>query len=392
MKHNLMDAKDLLCKMIDYETITPNECGIYKLLLSVLDSTSLNKAYKTHILEQENHNVKNLFFMLLPESASMNSLDSLTHICFAGHVDVVPPGEGWECNPFKSSIKDGYIYGRGAQDMKGGIAAFMCAIRDFLNDAKSNIAISILLTSDEEGDGIYGTKIMLDSLKEQNLLPDFAIIAEPTSIHKTGDMIKHGRRGSINGTLHIQGKQGHVAYPQKCINPIELLGSKLGQLAGVNLDNGNSDFDSSKLVITDIRSGMEVVNVTPNDLKIMFNVRNSPLSNKDTITKYIADIMQEVPYTLNLTQSAKPFITDTNNEHIILLQEAIRLKGIDSTLSTSGGTSDARFFGEFGVPCVELGVPNDRIHAINERVKCEDLQMLYEIFLAFLHNANKEKK
>ena len=215
--------------------------------------------------------------------------------------------------------------------------------------------LSILLTSDEEGEGIYGTKFMLEELKKRDLLPHSCIVAEPTSINRTGDMLKIGRRGSINGTLIIEGKQGHVAYPQKCINPIELLGSKLGALAGIELDNGDSHFAPSKLVITDIRSGMEVVNVTPQNLKIMFNVRNSPLSNEDSIRTYIKEVFKEIPYELSLKTNSLPFITDSQSALIALLRESIkRVADITPSLSTSGGTSDARFFAQYGIDVVEL--------------------------------------
>lgn len=245
--------------------------------------------------------------------------------------------------------------------------------------------LSILLTSDEEGEGTYGTKIMLETLQKRHLLPHCCIVAEPTSTHHTGDTIKIGRRGSINGTLIIEGKQGHAAYPQKCLNPIELLGSRLGFLAGVNLDNGNSYFEPSKLVITDIRGGMEVVNVTPQNLKIMFNVRNSPLSDESSIRIYVESTLATLPYTLTLKTSSLPFITESNTELVKSLNAVIEAKvGKKAELSTSGGTSDARFFSAFGVKVVELGVPNDRIHAINERVKIDDILILHDIFIDFL--------
>ena len=245
----------------------------------------------------------------------------------------------------------------------------------------------------KKGEGTYGTRIMLETLQKRHLLPHCCIVAEPTSTHHTGDTIKIGRRGSINGTLIIEGKQGHVAYPQKCLNPIELLGSRLGLLAGVNLDNGDNYFEPSKLVITDIRGGMEVVNVTPQNLKIMFNVRNSPLSNEDSIRNYIEGVLDTLPYTLTLKTSSLPFITQSNTELVKSLNAVIEIKvGKKAELSTSGGTSDARFFSAFGVKVVELGVPNDRIHAINERVKIDDILILHDIFIDFLAVFNKSAK
>ncbi len=383
----------LLQELIKRPSITPQECGIYEIILDKLNSLIQKEHIDTFIIEQEKEGVKNLFYLIAPKGADKSNLH---HFCFAGHIDVVPTGEGWEFEPFCGTQDEKYIYGRGTQDMKGGISAFICAVCNILeshNTSSLPIMLSILLTSDEEGEGIYGTKFMLEELKKRDLLPHSCIVAEPTSINRTGDMLKIGRRGSINGTLIIEGKQGHVAYPQKCINPIELLGSKLGALAGIELDNGDSHFAPSKLVITDIRSGMEVVNVTPQNLKIMFNVRNSPLSNEDSIRTYIKEVFKEIPYELSLKTNSLPFITDSQSALIALLRESIkRVADITPSLSTSGGTSDARFFAQYGIDVVELGVPNDKIHAINERVKISDVSTLHDVFVDFLQSYIKSAK
>ena len=380
----------LLKDLVKLPSITPQECGIYTMIKEKFSQIQ-TPLLENLVIEQENNGVKNLFYLFYPKGADISVLP---HLCFAGHIDVVPTGENWQYEPFSAKEVDGYIYGRGTQDMKGGVSAFVSAICQSLkSQSLENCMLSILLTSDEEGDGIYGTKIMLETLQKRSLLPDCCIVAEPTSTHHTGDTIKIGRRGSINGTLIIEGKQGHVAYPQKCLNPIELLGSKLGLLAGVNLDNGNSYFEPSKLVITDIRGGMEVVNVTPQNLKIMFNVRNSPLSNEDSIRNYIEGVLDTLPYTLTLKTSSLPFITESNTELVKSLNAVIETKvGKKAELSTSGGTSDARFFSAFGVKVVELGVPNDRIHAINERVKIDDILILHDIFIDFLAVFKKSAK
>ena len=380
----------LLKDLVKLPSITPQECGIYTMIKEKFSQIQ-TPLLESLVIEQENNGVKNLFYLFYPKGADIGALP---HLCFAGHIDVVPAGENWQYEPFSAKEVDGYIYGRGTQDMKGGVSAFVSAICQSLkSQSLENCMLSILLTSDEEGEGTYGTKIMLETLQKRSLLPDCCIVAEPTSTHHTGDTIKIGRRGSINGTLIIEGKQGHVAYPQKCLNPIELLGSKLGLLAGVNLDNGNSYFEPSKLVITDIRGGMEVVNVTPQNLKIMFNVRNSPLNNEDSIRNYIEGVLETLPYTLTLKTSSLPFITESNTELVKSLNAVIETKvGKKAELSTSGGTSDARFFSAFGVKVVELGVPNDRIHAINERVKIDDILILHDIFIDFLAIFKKSAK
>ena len=380
----------LLKDLVKLPSVTPQECGIYTMIKEKFSQIQ-TPLLESLVIEQENNGVKNLFYLFYPKGADIGALP---HLCFAGHIDVVPAGENWQYEPFSAKEVDGYIYGRGTQDMKGGVSAFVSAICQSLeSQSLVDCMVSILLTSDEEGEGTYGTRIMLETLQKRHLLPHCCIVAEPTSTHHTGDTIKIGRRGSINGTLIIEGKQGHVAYPQKCLNPIELLGSRLGLLAGVNLDNGDNYFEPSKLVITDIRGGMEVVNVTPQNLKIMFNVRNSPLSNEDSIRNYIEGMLDTLPYTLTLKTSSLPFITQSNTELVKSLNAVIETKvGKKAELSTSGGTSDARFFSAFGVKVVELGVPNDRIHAINERVKIDDILILHDIFIDFLAVFNKSAK
>lgn len=267
MQTNKNNAIKVLQQLIAYPTITPQECGIYAYIKEILSDFE--------ILEFEKEGVKNLFLykdLGAKNAESQNKKSQKTHLCFAGHIDVVPPGEGWASEPFSPTIKEGFLYGRGAQDMKAGVAAFLCAIREFVDCLESqslqtaqdssdstlqrfNGILSVLLTSDEEGAAIFGTKYTLECLKERDFLPHFAIVAEPTSVEKFGDMIKVGRRGSINGILRVFGKQGHVAYPKKCVNPVELIAPYLSQIAGYELDKGSAEFEPSKLVITDIRGG-----------------------------------------------------------------------------------------------------------------------------------------
>ncbi|EES89752.1 succinyl-diaminopimelate desuccinylase [Helicobacter canadensis] len=372
-----MQSVEMLKKLVSYPTITPKECGIYEYIKDFLSD------FKA--LEFEKEGIKNLF--LYKEFG-----DCKTHLCFGGHIDVVPTGEGWESDPFIPTQKGEYLFGRGVQDMKGGVAAFLCAIREFI-DSKGcfNGILSVLLTSDEEGEAIFGTKYVLEELQKLDLLPKYAIVAEPTSVNRFGDMIKIGRRGSINGKLTILGKQGHVAYPSKCINPVELIAPILSKIAGFNMDGGSEEFESSKIVITDIRGGMEVVNVTPNDLKIMFNIRNSPQTSLQDIEDYLENLLRDIPHHLELKQSSKPFLTNSSNFIVKKLLESLQntLK-ITPTLSTSGGTSDARYFAEYGVKVVECGVCNDTIHSVNERVKISEIEELKAVFVELLQIFNKE--
>ncbi|WP_297570306.1 succinyl-diaminopimelate desuccinylase [uncultured Helicobacter sp.] len=392
---------EVLKQLIAYPTITPQECGIYAYIKEILSDFE--------ILEFEKEGVKNLFLykdLGAKNAESQNKKSQKTHLCFAGHIDVVPPGEGWASEPFSPTIKEGFLYGRGAQDMKAGVAAFVCAIREFVDCLESqslqtaqdssdstlqrfNGILSVLLTSDEEGAAIFGTKYTLECLKERDFLPHFAIVAEPTSVEKFGDMIKVGRRGSINGILRVFGKQGHVAYPKKCVNPVELIAPYLSQIAGYELDKGSAEFEPSKLVITDIRGGLEVVNVTPNDLKIMFNVRNSTQTSLEDLRQYLENLLSKIPHSLELNQSSKPFLTNKQSRIVQRIAKVLESKnGFAPKFSTSGGTSDARYFAEYGVSVVECGVCNDSIHSINERVRLSEVESLQNAFLTLLAQWN----
>lgn len=382
-----MNSSEILMNLIKYKTITPNECGIYNYIKSILSNFNFLD------LNANLDETKNIFFYKTPSCMDFfEAKKKFKHICFAGHVDVVPPGNNWECDPFIPTIKiendKHYIYGRGTQDMKGGIAAFLDSIINY-SKQKHNFIISILLTSDEEGVGTYGTKYAINELEKMNMLPDYAIVAEPTCSNFLGDFIKIGRRGSINGKITINGVQGHAAYPNKCINPVELLGSKLGDIAGYEFDLGDLHFAPSKMVITDIRGGIETSNVTPSTLKIMFNVRNSTNTNIDNIREYINKILKDIDFSCELTQSAFPFITQDSILIQKLQNSIVKVTKKIPKLSTDGGTSDARFFALKKIDVVELGVINDRIHAVNERVCIHDLNQLSLIFNEFLNLLNE---
>jgi succinyl-diaminopimelate desuccinylase len=262
--------------------------------------------------------------------------------------------------------------------MKSGVAAFLQTLKETKSFSGT---LSLLLTSDEEGDAVDGTIAVLEYLKRREFLPDFAIVAEPTCEENFGDAIKVGRRGSINGVLRVKGKQGHAAYPAKAINPVNLIAPILPKIAGVNLDSGDEFFEPSQFVITDIRAGIEVTNVTPNELKMMFNIRNSTNTTKDDIENFIKNNFKGLDYELELKQSSKPFITSTDTKVVKVLSDSIqKVTNLNPKYSTAGGTSDARFFAEFGVDVVEFGVKNDTIHAPNERVGIDEVESLYRVF------------
>jgi len=355
----------LFQKLLQYKSITPDDAGIFDFIDEYLGDT-------WQCIHFDVEDVKNRLYY-----KKFN--DNNDHLCFAGHVDVVPTGEGWSVDPFAAEVIDGVITARGTQDMKSGVASFLYACK---NAKEFNGTLSILLTSDEEGEGTYGTIKMIEHLEEINFLPTSAIVAEPTCEEVFGDAIKVGRRGSINGYFELKGKQGHAAYPEKAINPVHLIAPILPQIAGFNLDNGDEFFSPSKFVVTDIRSGMEVTNVTPNKLNMMFNVRNSTKTNQETIKKFIADKFQGLDYSLRLTQGSYPFVTDSNTDVVKKMQKSIQeICNINTKLSTAGGTSDARLFGQYKIPTVEFGVINDTIHAINERTSVKEVEKLSEVFI-----------
>lgn len=364
-----MHAKEFLMELLKFKSITPQDDGALNFIALELSH------FQVVFIEKEG--VRNL---LLTKEFSKEG----EHLAFGGHIDVVSAGEGWESHPFKPIEKEGFIYARGAQDMKSGLAAFLWAAK------KANFKgsrLSMLITSDEEGDAKYGTLELLKYMKEKQILPDYAVIAEATCVKKFGDSIKIGRRGSINGRLTIKGKQGHVAYPEKCINPIHDFAGVLKFLAGFDLDPGSAEFSPSKIVITDIRGGMQLHNVTPNDLKLMFNVRNSPDTSLEDVRNYIEKICEGLNYELELSQSSKPFLTDAQNKIVQKLNESVqKITSIVPELNTKGGTSDARYFAEFGVKVAEFGVCNDTIHAVNERVSVEEFEKLCLVFKDLIEN------
>ena len=357
-----MNVIELFKQFIESKSQTPDDGGMLEFIEHYLTGFTA--------IRMDKEGVKNLF--------AYRRFGEGPHLCFAGHVDVVPAGDGWTTDPYTATVIDGYIYGRGAQDMKSGLSAFTQALKDAEH---FNGTLSILLTSDEEGPGKFGTAVVLEYLKEHDLLPDAVVVAEPTCEKIFGDAIKVGRRGSINGVLELKGKQGHAAYPEKAINPIHKIALVLPKIAGAFLDQGDEYFAPSQLVITDIRSGIETTNVSPGKLKMMFNVRNSTKTDKASIEAFIAHHFAGLDYTLVLDQSAYPFVTDAATRIVQILSDSIRdVCHITPKHSTAGGTSDARFVATYGIDVIEFGVINDTIHAPNERTSIREVEQLHRVF------------
>ncbi len=366
-----MDVIQLFKYLLNSKSETPDDGGILNFVEDYLEG------FQAIRIDVED--VKNLFIY--------KRFGEGEHLCFAGHVDVVPAGEGWDTNPYEAVEKNGYIYGRGAQDMKSGLAAFIQAVKEAQNFQGT---LSLLLTSDEEGEATNGTVKVLEYLQKNNMLPDACVVAEPTCEDTFGDAIKVGRRGSINGYLTVKGKQGHAAYPEKAINPIHQIAKVLGNMAGVDLDEGDEFFAPSKFVITDIRSGMQVTNVTPNELQMMFNVRNNTKTTQKEVREFVAKYLQGLDYELRLTQGSYPFKTDTDTKLVKKIDEAIKqVTCKEPKHSTAGGTSDARFIAPLGVDVIEFGVRNDTIHSINERTTKKEVEDLYKVFKTLIEEWNK---
>jgi succinyl-diaminopimelate desuccinylase len=363
-----LNVIELFKKLLESPSVTPEDGEIFEFLSEYLSDFE--------VIRIDREVVKNFF--------AYRRFGEGKHLCFAGHVDVVPAGDGWDSNPFSATEKDGYIYARGAQDMKSGVAAFTQVLKEAENFAGT---LSILLTSDEEGPAKFGTVEVLAYLKEHDLLPDAVVVAEPTCEVTFGDAIKVGRRGSINGVIEIIGKQGHAAYPEKAINPVHQIAPFLTNIAGAFLDEGDEYFAPSQIVITDIRAGIETTNVSPGKLKMMFNVRNSTRTDKEKITTFIALQLEGLDYTLTLDQSAYPFVTDATTPIVKVLSDSIEeICGITPKNSTAGGTSDARFIAEYGIDVIEFGVINDTIHAPNERTSIDEVKNLYAVFRKLIDN------
>jgi succinyl-diaminopimelate desuccinylase len=306
-------------------------------------------------------------------------------VCFAGHTDVVPTGpvNQWHSDPFTPAVRDGMLYGRGAADMKGSLAAFITAIEKFVaGHPQHRGSIALLLTSDEEGVAVDGTVRVVEALRERNETIDYCIVGEPTSVAKTGDTIKNGRRGSLSGTLTVKGVQGHIAYPHLVRNPIHLAAPAIAELAATVWDDGNEYFPPTSWQISNIHGGTGAANVVPGTVEIMFNFRFSTASTVDDLKSKVRTILDRhgLEYDLRWELSGSPYLTPRGNL-VDTVSAAIReVTGVTTELSTGGGTSDGRFIAGICPQVIELGPLNATIHKINECVAVADLDALSNIY------------
>lgn len=380
----MLDVIRFAQELVRHASVTPNDDGCLELISKHL----VELGFTCH--RCDNNGVSNLYARLG---------DGRPNFCFLGHTDVVPAGDHslWSVDPFAGTVRNGYLYGRGISDMKGAIAAFVGAVENFLEKGSSKCSISLLLTSDEEGVARYGTRVMVDWLKERNETIDACLVGEPTNPHHLGEMIKIGRRGILDGTLTIAGKAGHVAYPEFAQNPINLLVDVCETLKNTPLDDGFPEFQPSHLEITTIDVDNAASNVIPERATAHINVRFNPSYTGEKLKQYLEELINEsinghrVNWQLDCNIGGEAFLTKNTFLRAIITEAIKHVTGINPTCSTTGGTSDARFIRDI-CPVVEFGLISDQAHKIDERVKVSDIEMLTKVYtqtlISYCQNSN----
>ena len=310
-------------------------------------------------------------------------------VCFAGHTDVVPTGplDRWDSDPFLPTVRDGKLYGRGAADMKSSLAAFVTAIEAFVAAHPDHPgSIALLITSDEEGVATDGTVKVVERLKARNEVMDFCIVGEPTSVDRVGDMIKNGRRGSLNGRLVVKGLQGHVAYPHLARNPVHLFAPALAELAAIEWDRGNEYFPATTWQISNVRAGAGAANVVPGELEVHFNFRFSTESTSAGLQARVKELLDRhgLDYEIEWSLSGQPFLTPRGRLVDAMLGAIRDVTGLEAEISTTGGTSDGRFIATMCPEVVEFGPVNASIHKLNEHIAVDAIPALHGVYLRAL--------
>ncbi len=371
-------------ELIRFPSITPTDAGVMRFLEKKLKRLG----FKTKILEfreKKSKPVKNLYARLGNKAPNF---------CFAGHLDIVPPGniKYWTVNPFNPSVKQGHLIGRGANDMKGSVAAFVSAVSIFLNNNKKfKGSISFLITGDEEGDAINGTKKVIDYLKKKKEKINFCLVGEPTNPNRLGEMIKIGRRGSLTGILTILGIQGHVAYPHRANNPSTTLIKILNELKNIKLDKGTKNFQPSNLEVTKINIDNNADNVIPRMAQATFNIRYNDKHSSDSLKKKLNKVFSKISkknkskFKIEYRVSGEAFLTKPNATTFMVQNIVKKITKIKPKLSTTGGTSDARFIKNIS-PCLEFGLVGKTMHKVDEAVSLSDLKKLTKIYSLILDN------
>ena len=374
---------ELVEQLIACPSVTPDDAGCLGVLGDRL------KAFHFDV-EQLNFGPADFSVSNMWSVKRSRSLNAPT-LVFAGHTDVVSTGplDQWTTPPFMPSYRDGKLFGRGASDMKTSLAAMVVATEEFLrHEENPHFSIAFLLTSDEEGPSIDGTAKVLELLKSRGEKLDWCIVGEPTAVHKIGDMVKNGRRGTLSGKLTVKGVQGHIAYPQLASNPIHLFAPALAELSRITWDAGNDFFQPTSWQVSNIHAGTGANNVIPGQVVVDFNFRFSTESTAEALKQRLEAVLHkhQLEYGLIWTLGGLPFLT-TPGYLLSVVQQAIKTEtGIDTELSTTGGTSDARFMAQMCPQVIELGPPNDSIHKINEFVRVADIDVLKNIYLRILQD------
>jgi succinyl-diaminopimelate desuccinylase len=369
-----IDTLDLTKQLIARRSVTPEDAGCLDLLAVLIESLGFRC-----------------------ERMSRNGVDNLWArrgaaaplVCFAGHTDVVPTGplDQWLSDPFAPAIRDGVLYGRGASDMKTSLAAFVVAIVEFVRAHPRHAgSIALLLTSDEEGPAVDGTVRVVEALRERGERIDYCIVGEPTSVRRTGDMIKNGRRGSLSGLLTVKGVQGHVAYPHLARNPVHDVAAAIAELATIEWDRGNEYFPPTTWQISNFNAGTGAGNVIPGTATIKFNFRFATASTVESLQTRVVNVLDRhgVPYDLQWSYEGRPYLTGRGDLVDVVARAIKTVTGIDTELSTTGGTSDGRFIADICPQVVECGPTNATIHKINECIALDELETLPKIYREIL--------
>jgi succinyl-diaminopimelate desuccinylase len=365
-----IDTLDLTQQLIARRSVTPEDAGCLDLLSGLLEPLGFKCERITC------NGVENLW-------ARRGSSAPL--VCFAGHTDVVPTGPlgEWQSDPFTPTIRDGTLYGRGASDMKTSLAAFVTAIAAFVHAHPDHAgSVALLLTSDEEGPAVDGTVRVVERLSQRGERIDYCIVGEPTSVKRTGDMIKNGRRGSLSGLLTVKGVQGHVAYPHLARNPVHEIAAAIAELATIEWDRGNEYFPPTTWQISNFNAGTGAGNVIPGTATVRFNFRFSTASTVESLQTRVVNVLDRhgVPYDLQWSYDGRPYLTGRGDLVDVVARAIKTVTGIDTELSTTGGTSDGRFIADICPQVVECGPTNATIHKINECIALGELETLPKIY------------
>ncbi|MFT4992396.1 MAG: succinyl-diaminopimelate desuccinylase [Polaromonas sp.] len=371
-------------QLISRASLTPDDAGCQAMISARLQP--LGFVCETIVSGPDSFRVTNLWAKLTGQSSAQGAAPTLV---FAGHTDVVPTGplEQWTTPPFTPSHRNGVLHGRGAADMKSSIAAMVVAVEEFLAvNPNPALSIAFLITSDEEGPSRDGTLVVCNQLKARGEVLDYCIVGEPTSVDQLGDMIKNGRRGTLGGKLNIKGLQGHIAYPHLAKNPMHLFAPALAELVATKWDQGNEFFPATSWQVSNIHGGTGATNIIPGELVVDFNFRFSTESTADGLKQRLEAVLKkfELDYSLQWTLNGEPFLT-TPGELVQAVRDAIQAEtGVQTELSTTGGTSDGRFISKICEQLIEFGPINASIHKIDEHVLVSSLDPLKNIYKGVL--------